>query len=139
MTSFFGLNRMLDNEDRFRWNWKLLMRADIRVTLVLVALLLAGVAPAHGDIFLDLAGVPGESTDAQHAGEIEILSWSWEMSAPYEAPSGGAGGRTGPVAIGPLSLIKYVDKSSPPLMLSTCNGHKLSTAVLVVRRDGALP
>ena len=32
------------------------------------------------DYFLRLDGIPGESTDAKHKGEIDVLSWSWGES-----------------------------------------------------------
>ena len=38
------------------------------------------------DYFLKLDGIPGESTDAKHKGEIDVLSWSWGES-PEIAPT----------------------------------------------------
>ena len=45
------------------------------------------------DYFLRLDGIPGESVDAKHKGEIDVLSWSWgEIAADAgAAPGGGAG------------------------------------------------
>lgn len=34
---------------------------------------------AH-DIFLKINGIDGESKDATHQNEIEVLSWSWNVS-----------------------------------------------------------
>ena len=34
------------------------------------------------DYFLKLDGIPGESVDAKHKGEIDVLSWSWGESQP---------------------------------------------------------
>ncbi|MET1015409.1 MAG: type VI secretion system tube protein Hcp, partial [Leifsonia flava] len=40
-------------------------------------------------MFLKLAGITGESVDAEHPDEIEVLSWSWGASNPG---GGGFGG-----------------------------------------------
>ena len=37
------------------------------------------------DYFLKLDGIPGESVDAKHKGEIDVLSWSWGESQPIAA------------------------------------------------------
>jgi type VI secretion system secreted protein Hcp len=29
------------------------------------------------DVFLKVGDIQGESTDAKHAGEIEVVSWAW--------------------------------------------------------------
>ena len=36
---------------------------------------------AIADMFLKLAGVTGEAKDADHKGEIEVVSWSWGLQA----------------------------------------------------------
>ena len=47
------------------------------------------------DIFLKLAGIDGESVDAKHKGEIDVLAWSWGLSE--EPPQTGGGGGVGKV------------------------------------------
>ena len=37
------------------------------------------------DYFLKLDGIPGESIDAKHKGEIDVLSWSWGESQEIAA------------------------------------------------------
>ena len=32
------------------------------------------------EMFLKLAGIEGESSDAKHKGEIDVLAWSWGLS-----------------------------------------------------------
>lgn len=32
------------------------------------------------DIFLRLTGIAGESMDASHSNEIEVLTWHWSVS-----------------------------------------------------------
>ena len=44
------------------------------------------------DAFLKIDGIPGESTDKTHPGEIEIESYSWGLSNQRPAARGGGGG-----------------------------------------------
>ncbi len=87
------------------------------------------------DSFLKIAGVPGESTQAGHAGEIDVLSWSWGVTNP--ATGGGGGGRrTGRSVAVPIDFIKRVDTSSPLLMLACASGQHYMEAVLTCRKAG---
>lgn len=86
------------------------------------------------DMFLKIDTVKGESTDDKHKDEIDVLAWSWGLSQPA-APIGGGSG-AGKVSVQGLSLTKYIDKSSPTLMLSTCNGKHFKQAMLTVRKPG---
>ena len=90
------------------------------------------------DMFLKLEGVKGESKDKAHTQEIDILSWSWGMSNSGSAHVGGGAG-SGKVSVQDLSVTKYLDSSSAPLMLSCCNGAHFETAVLTVRKAGEKP
>ena len=90
------------------------------------------------DMFLKLNGVDGESKDKAHGKEIDILSWSWGMSNSGSAHVGGGAG-SGKVSVQDLSLTKYLDSSSAPLMLSCCNGEHFGSAVLTVRKAGEKP
>ena len=45
------------------------------------------------DMFLDLEGeIRGESQDAKHSKEIDVLAWSWGMSQSGSFHTGGGGG-----------------------------------------------
>ena len=44
------------------------------------------------DVFLKLGDIKGESKDAKHAGEIDVLSWSWGVSQTGTMGVGGGGG-----------------------------------------------
>lgn len=79
------------------------------------------------DIFLKPEGINGESEDAKHSKEIDILGWNWGMSNTGTAHLGGGAG-TGKVNIHDLSVIKYVDLASTPLMLSCAQGKHITTA-----------
>ena len=87
------------------------------------------------DMFLNLDGVKGESKDKAHTQEIDILSWSWGMSNSGSAHQGGGAG-SGKVNVQDLSVTKYIDSSSAPLMLSCCNGTHFDSALLTVRKAG---
>ena len=85
------------------------------------------------DMFLKLDGIKGESVDSKHKDEIAVLAWSWGMSNSGSAHLGSGGG-SGKVNVQDLSLTKYIDVSTPDLMLSSCNGKHIAKAQLTVRR-----
>ncbi len=90
------------------------------------------------DMFLKLNGVAGESKDKVHTNEIDVLAWSWGMSNSGTAHVGGGLG-AGKVSVQDLTLTKYVDSSSPKLMLACCNGSHYPSAQLTVRKAGGNP
>jgi type VI secretion system secreted protein Hcp len=90
------------------------------------------------DMFMKLEGIAGESQDKTHAGEIDVLAWSWGMSNSGTTHSG-AGGGAGKVNVQDLSFTKWVDLASAPLMLATAKGKHITKATLVVRKAGDTP
>ncbi|WP_047194642.1 Hcp family type VI secretion system effector [Caldimonas brevitalea] len=90
------------------------------------------------DMFLKIDDVKGESVDAKHKGTIDVLAWSWGLSQSGTTHLGGGGG-SGKVSVQDISLTKYVDKSTPTLMLACCNGKHYKEAVLTVRKAGEKP
>ncbi|MEO7350414.1 MAG: type VI secretion system tube protein Hcp [Marmoricola sp.] len=90
------------------------------------------------DMFLKIDGVLGESADQTHAGEIDVLAWSFG-AANSGSTHLGSGAGAGKVNVQDLSLTKYVDKSSPLLMLACCNGRHNRTATLAIRKAGEKP
>ena len=90
------------------------------------------------DIFMKIASLKGESVDKTHAGEIDVLAWSWGMSNSGSAHVGGGAG-AGKVNVQDMSFTKYIDKSSPDLMLGACNGKHYDNALLTVRKAGEKP
>jgi type VI secretion system secreted protein Hcp len=91
------------------------------------------------DMFLSLGKeIKGESVDATHKDEISILAWSWGMSQSGTFHDG-AGGGAGKASFQDISLTKYVDVSSPNLMLYCANGDHFDEAILVVRKAGKTP
>lgn len=90
------------------------------------------------DMFLKLEGVKGESTDKVHAGEIDVLAWSWGMSNSGSAHMGGGAG-SGKVNVQDISITKYVDAASNALIGAACSGKHFAEAKLVVRKAGGTP
>ncbi len=89
------------------------------------------------DMFLKLAGIPGESTDPSYPNWIEVLAWSWGESNSGTTHSGGVTG--GHPNLQDLSLTKYVDKASLPILGDCAAGTLIPSATFVNRKAGATP
>jgi type VI secretion system secreted protein Hcp len=87
------------------------------------------------EMFLKLAGIDGESTDAKHKGEIDVLAWSWGLSQEGGSPAGGGGG-AGRVKIENISIQKLVDLASPLLLSFSATGKHISDGTLTTRKAG---
>lgn len=90
------------------------------------------------DMFLKIAGLPGESRDKTHAGEIDVLTWAWSVSNSSSAQVGGGAG-SGKCNVSDLSFTMYASKASPLLALHCCTGKHIAEAVLTVRKAGDQP
>lgn len=90
---------------------------------------------ASVDYFLKIEGVPGESSDSKHKGEIELLSWSFGSTNAGSFSSGGGAG-TGKVAMQDFHIVKLADKASAKLFTACCTGEHLKSATLVCRKAG---
>lgn len=90
------------------------------------------------DMFIKIDTLAGESIDRLHGGEIDVLSWRWGVTNSGSAHTGGGAG-SGKADVQDLSFTKYVDKSTPDLMLAACNGKHWDQATLVVRKSGETP
>jgi len=90
------------------------------------------------DIFVEIEGVAGESTNPLHKNSIEIMSWSWGASQTATGGGGGSGGtvgREGPK--GHVTLIKRIDKATPLLFKRCVDGTPLPlVTVHLTRADG---
>jgi len=89
-----------------------------------------------GDIFLKIDGIAGESLDAQHPGEIEVLSFAWGVVNESGAGAGTGGGAAGRPTFRDFQVTSAVSKASPRLMLACANGTHFRSAVLSVRKAG---
>ena len=87
------------------------------------------------DYHLELEGVPGESGDSKHKGQIQIESFSWGCSNSGGHSVGGGGG-AGKVSFQDIHLTTGVNKASPVLMQKCADGSHIKKAVLHVRKQG---
>jgi len=90
------------------------------------------------DIFLKLDGIDGESQDANHKNEIEVLDWSWRISQSSTMHSGSGGG-SGKATVEDLNFTHAIDKASPNLMKYCLTGKHIPEAKLTVRKAGGNP
>lgn len=91
------------------------------------------------DMFLKLSNdFKGESQDAKHKDEFDILAWSWGVSNSGTTHMGGGGG-SGKANFQDMSLTKYVDSGSHALLKAVSTGMHIDTATLVVRKAGGTP
>ncbi|MDB6037384.1 MAG: hypothetical protein JWM99_1225 [Verrucomicrobiales bacterium] len=87
------------------------------------------------DMFLKIAGIPGESTDADHKDWIQISSFSFGLSNPGSAGVG-RGAAVGRPTHQDLSFIHFTDKASPLLMSACSKGKHIPEATIAVRKAG---
>src|SRR6476469_9062796 len=78
--------------------------------------------PAALDMFLKLDQIPGETVIKGHEKEIEVLAFSWGVTNPATISAGGGGISSGKAQFQELSLTKYVDVATPPIMTSATMG-----------------
>src|SRR5262249_41044128 len=67
-----------------------------------------------------------------------IESYSWGMSQTGAHATGGGGG-AGKVGVRDISITKFVDKSSPALLLCCSNGKHIPSGLITVRKAGDKP
>jgi type VI secretion system secreted protein Hcp len=87
------------------------------------------------DFFIKIAKIEGEATDAKHAKEIDVLSWSWGASQSGTFAQAGGGG-AGKVNMSDLSFTCYQSKASPKLIQACARGEHLTDATLTARKAG---
>ena len=86
-------------------------------------------------IFARIGTIKGESRDAKHKDEIEVLSWSWGVSQSGTTSSGGGGG-AGKASFHDFTFTHHVDKASPVLMRACATGEHIKDATITVRKAG---
>ena len=87
------------------------------------------------DYFLKVDGIPGESADAKHKDEIDVLAFSWGVSQTGTAATGG-GGASGKAVFDDLIVVARTSMASPQLWLACANGKHIKSAILTCRRRG---
>ena len=86
------------------------------------------------DSHIKFDGVEGESTHKDHKGEIDVLSWSWNVSNNTSLAGGGSGkGKANP---GDFVFTHTYDKASPVLAKQCASGKHFKTVKLTARKAG---
>jgi type VI secretion system secreted protein Hcp len=87
------------------------------------------------DIFAKIGDIKGESTDAKHKDEIEVLSFSWGVANPASVAVGG-GAAAGKATFQDLTIVHQIDKASPALIRACATGKHLKEAIITHRKAG---
>jgi len=82
-------------------------------------------------IYLQLDGIPGEATQADHKNWMVIQSMNWDVSRNMKTPAGSAMNReASEPRISEFTLNKVSDSSSVKLFQEACSGNRGKTAVI---------
>lgn len=82
------------------------------------------------DAFVKIKDIDGESTDSQHAGWIEVLSYSFGVSNNTAAASAVGGGTTERANFQDISLTKFLDKASVKLAHACASGKHVEEVAI---------
>lgn len=90
------------------------------------------------DVYLQIDGIKGESSDSAHQGWIELTSAEWGVIQPRSATASTGGGHTAErCELRSVSVTKLSDLSSPILMQTCAAGKTIPKAKLeFMRADG---
>ncbi|MBK1682657.1 Hcp family type VI secretion system effector [Rhodoferax fermentans] len=86
------------------------------------------------DCFIKFDGVEGESSNKDHKGAVDVLSWSWGIATAGQV--GGTSTGKGKTVAEPLSFVHLYDKASPLLAKHCAAGKLFKTVVLTSRKAG---
>jgi len=114
------------------------------VTLVVAAIAMAAAVAwsasawaATEECFLKIDGITGDSADARHRGEIELVTWSLGMTTPVASAVGsGASTSSGRPDFQPLRVTQRLDRAVPALLQTAASGRHVPSAILTCRRPG---
>lgn len=81
------------------------------------------------DFFIKIDGIAGESKDANHKGQIDVLNWGYAVTQSSSANTGGGGG-VGKAHFSELVFTHYIDKSTPNLMKYCASGKHVPSIEL---------
>ena len=84
------------------------------------------------DAFLKIEGIEGESVDDRHKGWIDVDSYQWRADKPVDGY--GSNRTTRVTTHQDFTVTKWVDKSSPKLMLAVCDGQHIPSVRLEMVR-----
>ena len=89
------------------------------------------------DTYINFSTIPGEVTTADHAGWIEVLSFSHGASMAINESTVSAGSRSaGRANVADFSFVKMMDKASVPLTFNCVTGTSVPTVTVDLTRAG---
>jgi type VI secretion system secreted protein Hcp len=89
-----------------------------------------------GDIYMQIDGIKGDSTDSEHKDWIEILSFSQTVSQPAPVALTSTGGETrARTEHQDFVVNKYVDLASPKLYEACSTGKQVKSATIKLKRS----
>jgi type VI secretion system secreted protein Hcp len=87
------------------------------------------------EIFAKIGDIKGESTDARHKDEIDVLSFTWGVA--NAGPTGaGSGSGAGKATFQDLLIVHGIDNATPALLLACATGKHIAEAVITHRKAG---
>lgn len=88
------------------------------------------------DVYLQIEGIKGESSDAGHQGWIECKAVNWGAYQPKSATSSSSGGHTTERGtLSDITITKLSDLATPLLLQSCIAGRTLAKAKLEFQRS----
>lgn len=87
------------------------------------------------DYFLKLDGIEGESQDAKHKGEIDVLNFNWAMFQEGTMGYAGGGG-AGKVQISQVQVTCRMEKGVSQLMTKSSKGEHIPNGLITGRKAG---
>lgn len=88
-------------------------------------------------VFARIGTIKGESQDARHRDEIDVLGWHWGVFQSGAGGPAGAGGGSGKPVFRELVLTHHIDRSTPLLLKACVTGQHVKDATVTVRRPGS--
>lgn len=87
------------------------------------------------DAFLEIDGIPGESTDSAHTDWVEVIDYKHMMYQKLADTASSAGAMAGERAThGTFIVTKDLDKTSPKLAVNLNSGASIATVTMEVCR-----
>jgi Hemolysin-coregulated protein (uncharacterized) len=87
--------------------------------------------------FLRIDGVSGESQNASFKGQIQLESASFQATQTLNIGSVSSGAGAGKVVLGPLTVTKLPDSTSPQIFVALAEGTSAATTTLSFVQSGA--
>jgi type VI secretion system secreted protein Hcp len=108
----------------------------VAALMIAASVIMAGVVFGGAvDYFLKVDGVPGESQDSKHRGEIELMSWSWGETQGGARSAGGGSG-AGKVNFQDVNFTAFMSSASVNFFKFCATGQHLKSAILTARQAG---